>query len=76
MLNYPIRINDKLSGVYDAAASGVAAPSKQVRDVFNALSREADVQLEKLKKIKQDDIPKLNALIREKTLPIIGTEIP
>ena len=72
VLNYPIRINDKISGVFDAANSGTQAPSKQVKDVFNELSAQADAEIAKLKKIKEVDIPQLNQLIREKSLPVIG----
>jgi len=72
VLNYPIRINDKISGVFDAANSGTQAPSKQVKDVFNELSAQADTEIAKLKKIKEVDIPQLNQLIREKSLPVIG----
>jgi len=72
VLNYPIRINDKISGVFDAANSGTQAPSKQMKDVFNELSGQADTEIAKLKKIKEVDIPQLNQLIREKSLPVIG----
>ncbi|MGB8194494.1 MAG: hypothetical protein WCF67_21360, partial [Chitinophagaceae bacterium] len=72
VLNYPIRINDKLSGVFDAGNSGVQAPSKQVRDVYADLSAQADKELAKLKRIREEDIPKLNQLIREKAVPVIG----
>ena len=72
VLNYPIRINDKISGVFDAANSGTQAPSKQVKDVFNELSTQADVELAKLKKIKEVDIPSLNQLIKGSTIPVIG----
>ncbi|HWJ30607.1 MAG TPA: hypothetical protein VNS32_29005, partial [Flavisolibacter sp.] len=72
VLNYPIRLNDKLSGVFDAASSGNFAPSKQVRDVFSDLSAQVDVQLNKLNIIKQKDIPAFNELIRQKALPVIG----
>jgi hypothetical protein len=72
VLNYPIRINDKLSGVFDAANSGVQAPSKQVRDVYTELAGQADAELAKLKRIREEDIPKLNQLIREKMVPVIG----
>ncbi len=72
VLNYPIRINDKISGVFDAASSGTQAPSKQVKDVFNELSTQADAEIAKLRKIKEVDIPQLNQLIREKSLPVIG----
>ena len=72
VLNYPIRINDKLSGVFDAANSGTQSPSKQVKDVFNELSVQADAEIAKLKRIKDVDIAQLNQLIREKSLPVIG----
>jgi photosystem II stability/assembly factor-like uncharacterized protein len=72
VLNYPIRINDKLGGVFDAAQSGLHAPSRQVKDVFADLSAQADAQLAKLKRIKEEDIVKLNQLIREKSVPVIG----
>jgi hypothetical protein len=72
VLNYPIRLNDKLSGLFDAANSGNMAPSKQVKDVFADLSKQCDVQLAKLRKIKEEDIPKLNQLIRDKAVPVIG----
>lgn len=73
-LNYPIRINDKLSGVFDAANSGFNAPSKQSKEVFAELSKQADEQLNKLKKIVAEDVPKFNQLIREKSLPVIGVK--
>jgi len=72
VLNYPIRLNDKLAGVFDVANSGQNAPSKQVRDVYNDLAAQIDAQLNKLKEIKQKDIPAFNEAIRQKTLPVIG----
>ena len=72
MLNYPIRINDKLSGIYGVAAGGNAPPSKQVREVFAALSAQADVQLQRLKEIVQDGLPAINTLIYEQKVPVIG----
>lgn len=73
VLNYPIKLNDKLSGVYGAANSGNFAPSKQVRQVYSELATQIDAQLSKLKTIKEKDVPAFNELIRQKTLPIIGT---
>ncbi|MBC7850980.1 MAG: glycosyl hydrolase, partial [Chitinophagaceae bacterium] len=72
VLNYPIRLNDKLGGVFDAANSGNMAPSKQVKDVYAGLAAQSDEQLSKLKKIIDEDVVKFNQLIREKQLPIIG----
>src|SRR5262249_26073289 len=34
VLNYPIRLNDKLGGIFGVAASGNMAPSKQVKEAY------------------------------------------
>ena len=72
VLNFPIRLDDKISGLYDFAASGNSAPAKQVKDAYAELSSQADIQLNKLKKIMDEDLVKFNQLIREKALPVIG----
>ena len=74
MLNFPIRLDDKISGLYDFALSGNTAPAKQVKDAYAELSAQADVQLNKLKKIMDEDLVKLNQMIREKSLPVIGVK--
>jgi photosystem II stability/assembly factor-like uncharacterized protein len=74
VLNYPIRLNDKLSGVYDAANSGNFAPSKQVKEVYADLAKQIDEQLNKLKEIQDKDVTKFNQLIREKALPVIAVK--
>ena len=72
VLNFPIRLNDKIAGLYDVAASGYNPPSKQVIETYADLSAQADTQLAKLKKILSDDLVAFNKLIHEKQLPIIG----
>lgn len=74
VLNYPIRLDDKISGLYDFAASGNSAPARQVKDAYADLSAQADLQLNKLKKIIEEDLVKLNDMIREKALPVIGVK--
>ena len=71
VLNFPIRLNDKLSGVYDAAASGYTKPSKQVKEVYKELADQIDVQLAKLAEIKSKDIKELNDLIISNAVPVI-----
>lgn len=71
VLNYPIRLNDKLSAVYDAANSGYMAPSKQVQEVYEVLASQIDAELAKLKVIKETDVKKLNAFLKEKDVPFI-----
>ncbi len=72
VLNYPIRLNDKLAGLFDAANSGNFAPSRQVMSVYADLSAQVDAQLEKLRQVKSVDVPAFNELIRQKALPVIG----
>jgi photosystem II stability/assembly factor-like uncharacterized protein len=72
VLNYPIRLNDKLSGLFDVSNSGNFAPSKQSQEVYKDISAQIDEQLNKFKIIKESSIPVLNELIRKKSLPVIG----
>jgi photosystem II stability/assembly factor-like uncharacterized protein len=74
VLNFPIRLNDKISGLYDYAESGATAPSKQVRETYAELSAQADAQLNKLKNIFSNDLAKFNQLVREQALPLIGVK--
>lgn len=74
MLNFPIKLNDKLAGLYGAAAAGNTPPSKQARDVFADLSARVDVQLNKLKDILGPGLDRLNRMIYEKQVPVIGAK--
>ncbi|MCX6315410.1 MAG: hypothetical protein NTX08_11810 [Sphingobacteriales bacterium] len=72
VLNYPIRLDDKISGLYDFAASGNTAPARQVVEAFAELSAQAKVQLEKLNQIMNADLVQFNQLARDLALPVIG----
>ncbi len=74
VLNYPIRLNDQVSGLYDYASSGNYPPTQQVKDAYTFLTEKADVELKKLKMILEVDVLKFNNLIREKQLPVIGVK--
>jgi photosystem II stability/assembly factor-like uncharacterized protein len=74
VLNYPIRLNDKLGGIFDVASSGNMAPSRQVKESYNDIAAQCDSALGKLKNILDHDILALNELIRQKTLPVIGVK--
>ena len=75
MLNFPIRVNDKLSGLYGIAAGGNAVPSKQAKEVFAELSAKADVQLDRLRAIIRDQLSALNKMIYERQVPVISTKV-
>ncbi len=74
VLNYPIKLDDKLSSIYNASAAGQSGLSKQSKDAYAELVVLIDEQLNKLKKIMNEDVSKLNQLIHEKTLPVIGVK--
>lgn len=74
VLNYPIRLNDKISGLFDVVNSGVNAPTRQSYEVFADLSQQADAQINKFRKVVAEEVPKFNKLVREKELPVIGVK--
>lgn len=74
VLNFPIRLNDKISGIYDFAASGNNPPSKQAIESFGYLGAEADKQLDILKQVMQNEVTRFNQLIYQKKLPVIGVK--
>ena len=72
VLNYPIRLNDKIGGLYGYANSGYNAPTQQVKQAYTDLSAMADIQLKKLQQLMDVDVVELNKLIREKAVPVIA----
>jgi photosystem II stability/assembly factor-like uncharacterized protein len=74
VLNYPIRLNDKLSGLFDVASSGYNPPSGQVRAAYQQLSSEADKQLNALKQVMDNEVKAFNKSIHERQVPVIGVK--
>lgn len=74
VLNYPIRLDDKLSGVFDMANSGNMAPPQQARDVFSALATQVDAALAQLQVVLGEGLQSFNKMIVEQRLPVIVAE--
>jgi photosystem II stability/assembly factor-like uncharacterized protein len=74
VLNFPIRLDDKIAGVFESAASGYAAPTKQVQEAFEVLNGLALVQLKKYETIKKEGLKTLNEAIHKLGIPILGNE--
>ncbi len=74
VLNYPIRLDDKLSSVYRVAATGNGAPTKQVQEAYAEVASQIDIELNKWETIKRDEVNRLNGLIRESSIPVIGVK--
>lgn len=70
-LNYPIRLNDKLSGVASVASTGDFRPTAQAIIVRDELVAQIDLQLDKLKTLVDNDVQALNKSIRRKQIPAI-----
>ncbi len=75
VLNFPIRLNDKLSGVIEESASANAAPNKQVLEFYEVIAKDCDTQIQKLSALQKNEIAAFNKLIREKALPVIGVGV-
>jgi ABC-type transporter Mla subunit MlaD len=71
VLNYPIRLDDKLSGVFDMASSGNMAPPKQARDVYAVLAKEVDGATRQLNQLLEEGLKAFNNMVKEKGLPVI-----
>ena len=72
VLAFPIMLNDKLAGVGSSASSADSKPPASCYAAFDDISARIDVQLTKLKKILDEDIPKFNAMVEEKKIPAVN----
>ena len=72
VLNFPIRLDDKLAGVFESAAAGYVAPTKQVKEAYVELKALTDIQLKKYEAIKKEEVKALNEAVHKLMIPIIG----
>lgn len=72
VLNFPIRLDDKIAGVFESAASGYTAPTKQVQGVYELLKTQVDAEFNKLETLKKTGIKQLNDAVHQLAIPIIG----
>ncbi len=70
-LNYPILLDNKIAALAGIVASSDSRPTDQSYEVFKELSRMADEQLTKLKKIMEKDLPDFNDVVKKAKIPAI-----
>ena len=70
-LNFPIKINNKLAALLGVVESAEAPPTDQSYQVFTELSRSLDGQLQEMRVIIQEDVARLNELLRAAGLETI-----
>jgi len=73
-LNFPIRLNDKLSGVGGHASIGDAAPTAQHHAVRDELLAAVDAELAKLAEIWTVDLPALNNEVQAAAVPALAID--
>lgn len=73
-LNFPIRLNNRLSSLGSSVATGNFRPTDQAIEVRKVLEAEIDVELAKLKALIKTDVAKLNGLISTKKVPFITVD--
>ena len=72
MLNYPIRLNNKLAHVGSLASMGLYRPTEQMVGVRDEITAQIDAQLALWYALRDTDVPALNALIRASEIDLIG----
>ncbi|MBK7184896.1 MAG: glycosyl hydrolase [Ignavibacteria bacterium] len=71
LLNYPVKLNNKIASLSSVAASADRRPTQQTYDLFEVLGKDADEQLTALKGIEDTMIAELNAAVKALDLPAI-----
>jgi hypothetical protein len=70
-LNYPIRLNNKLSNLAGVVASADAPPTDQSQAVYQDLAGKIDAQLARLAELLRSDLASFNRIVREKEIPAV-----
>ena len=73
-LNFPIRLNNRLSGLVSVVSSADGAPTQQAVEVHDLVVAEIDKNLEQLSKILDDELSKFNKEISSAKVPFIFVE--
>ncbi len=73
-LNYPVRLNNRLSALGTMAGYGYNKPTSQMYAVQKDITSKIDAELSKLKEVMEKDLPRLNELIYQMKIPAIVLE--
>lgn len=75
-LNFPIRLNNKLSGLVNVVAAGDYRPTDQAYAVKQEVTAKIDAHLADLREVLATDLPAFNQLVRDNAVPavIVDTE--
>jgi hypothetical protein len=74
-LNYPVRLNNKLAALNGEVDGSDYKPTEQVKAVYKEVTEKIDVQLNDLKKLMNEKMPKFNELIKQKQINAVSIEV-
>ena len=74
-LNYPIRLNNKLAALNTEVDGSDYKPTQQVKAVHKEIVEKIDFQLEQLKKVMNEKVPKFNDLIKQKQVNAVTVDV-
>jgi photosystem II stability/assembly factor-like uncharacterized protein len=69
---FPIRVNDRLTGLRSQVDDGYGAPTEAQRRIFRELGAEVDRALARLAAVYARDLPHVNESLRQASLPEVG----
>jgi hypothetical protein len=70
-LNFPIKLTNKLGHLNSLVSGGDYPPTAQAIEVKNVLTKEINDQLDLFKKIKANELPKFNQMVKEAQIDAI-----
>jgi len=73
-LNYPIKLNNKIAALQNLVEGAETRPTEQSYTVFENLSGQLEGELEQMNLVIQQDLARLNELLRELGLEPIDTD--
>ena len=73
-LNYPIKLNNKIAALQNLVQCPESRPTDQSYEVFEVLSCALELELEQMTLIFQQDLARLNELLRQLGLEPIDAE--
>ena len=75
-LNYPVKLNARLSFLSGVVGSADAAPTRPAYDLFEETAQRIDEQLAHVRDLMATDVAAFSALIQEKGVPAIIAAVP
>lgn len=70
LLNFPMKLNNKLAALTFTVSSADTRPTKQAYQAYDDISGRIDIQLSRLK-LSLESLPKLNSMVKEADIPAV-----